>query len=164
MIHQALLLAAFAVASGPKPADILFAFAQEDSVASFREDPDGRPYWVMADQFDGDTLLAIRALKDGLYASRVLAWNVINALPETGRAKVAAWCLRSGNPALADAGGMIRDELFRCPHCRGSRECPARANFEFCEPCSRLPWPGDVEDIDHPCRRCGATGRGNNRP
>jgi hypothetical protein len=165
MISQAVLAIALSIANAPTPADVLFAFAQEDSLAAFDEDGDGTPWWTMADQYDGDTLLAVRALRDGLYASRVLAWKVIDRLPEIERAKLSARLIRSKKPALADAGRMLKEILFRCPHCGGSRGCGNRANFESCEPCSRLPWidPGD-EGVEWPCRACGASGLRGIRP
>ncbi len=165
MIHEAALAVALLIANHPTPADTLFAFAQEDNLAAFGEDCDGTPWWTLADQFDGDTLYAARALQDGLYASRVLAWKVIDQLPEIERAKLSARLIRSKKPALADAGRYLRDRLFRCRHCDGTRECGNRASFTFCEPCSRLPWidPGE-EGIEWPCRSCGATGLRADRP
>lgn len=167
MIPQALLAIAlyFAADPRPTPADLLFVYAQEDNLAAFGEDIDGTPWWTLADRFEGDTLQAVRALKDGLYASRVLAWRVLDVLPEIEQARVSAALVRSKHPALADAGRRLRDRLFRCLHCNGSRECAKRPNFEFCEPCSRLPWidPGE-EGVEWPCRVCGGSGLRAARP
>ena len=154
MIHEIVALALIFAASRPTDADILFAFAQEDSIASFGE-AEGTGAIQYGERFDGDTLHAIRALADGLYSSRVLAWRHIDSLGEVEKAALAAWMSRSPKPALADAGRRLARHAFRCRHCRGAGRCPTQF---YCHECSRGAWLDPDEYGPDPCRACGATG------
>jgi len=142
--------------TSPSPADddVLFAVAQEESIASFSE-YDGYVGWVAADQFEGETLEAYRALDCPSYAARQLAYRAIHRLGPLDRAKVAAWLSRDRSPARRDAGRMILEGMFPCLHCGGSGGCPTRA---YCHDCARSKWLDPDEYGHDACRVCGASG------
>ncbi len=154
MIHQALALALIFAVTHPTEDDTLFDFAQEDSIASFHE-MEVTGSIRFGERFDGDTIHAIRALADGLYSSRVLAWRHIDTLGEADKVALAAWMSRATKPALADAGRRLTRYAFRCRHCQGAGQCPVHF---YCHDCAKSRWLDPDEYGQDPCRVCGATG------